>query len=73
MKRAVVFWAIILIAVGVLLLLGALGVIPIGWGLIWPLLLIAVGGWLVWGRSPDRGKSKCRKPASPWGTQHGLT
>jgi hypothetical protein len=48
MKRGVIFWALALIIVGILLLLGTLGVLPIGWGLIWPLLLIAAGAWLVW-------------------------
>jgi hypothetical protein len=48
MKRSLIFWAVALIVIGMLLLLGALGVIPIGWGVIWPLLLIAAGAWLVW-------------------------
>jgi LiaI-LiaF-like transmembrane region len=47
MKRGVIFWAVALIVIGILLLLGALDVIPIGWGLVWPLLLIAAGAWLV--------------------------
>jgi hypothetical protein len=48
MKRSVIFCAVALIVTGVLLLLGTLGLIPVGWGLIWPLLLIAAGAWLVW-------------------------
>jgi hypothetical protein len=67
MKRTVVFWAIILIAVGVILLLGALGVIPIGWGLIWPLLLIAVGGWLVWAALAQPGKIEVQEASIPLG------
>jgi hypothetical protein len=67
MKRTVVFWAIILIAVGVLLLLGALGVIPIGWGLFWPLLLIAAGAWLVWAALSRPGQVEIQEASIPLG------
>jgi hypothetical protein len=67
MKRITVFWAVILIAVGVFLLLGTLGVIPIGWGLIWPLLLIAAGGWLVWAAATRPGKVGVQEAGIPLG------
>ena len=67
MKRTVVFWAIILIAVGVLLLLGALGVIPFGWGLFWPLLLITAGAWLVWAALTRSGVVEIQEASIPLG------
>lgn len=51
------FWAIVLIGLGVVLLLGSL--IPNLWGLLWPLFLVALGLYLLLGRgrvmfgSPD--------------------
>lgn len=44
-----VFWAIFLIVVGSLLLLGNLGIVNVTWGLIWPVAVIAFGVWLIWG------------------------
>lgn len=67
MKRTVVFWSIILIAVGVLLLLGALGVIPFGWSLLWPLLLIAAGAWLVWAALARPDKIEMQEAGIPLG------
>jgi hypothetical protein len=49
MKSGSLFWAVVLILVGVVLLLGNLGVIAVTWGLIWPLVLIAFGVWILWG------------------------
>lgn len=60
MRNNNLFWAIVLILVGVVLLLGNLGVfdrLEINiWDLIWPLLLIALGGWFIFGylRGPQR-------------------
>jgi hypothetical protein len=67
MKRAVVFWGIVLIVVGVLLLLGALGIIPAGSGLIWPLLVIAAGAWLVWAALNRPGKIEVQEASIPLG------
>jgi hypothetical protein len=50
MIRGRIFWGLIVLLVGVLLLLENLGYLP-GiniWGLIWPLFLIALGGWILW-------------------------
>lgn len=51
MRNGSAFWAIVLIGVGVLLLLNNFGffrALPFGmWNLIWPLLLVAVGLWLI--------------------------
>jgi hypothetical protein len=49
MRYNAIFWALILIFVGFVLLLGNLGIISVSWTVIWPLLLIAFGGWLIWG------------------------
>lgn len=37
----------VLIAVGVLMILGRLGVLSISWGMVWPLVLIALGGLIL--------------------------
>jgi hypothetical protein len=67
MRGAVVFWAVALIVVGVLLLLGALGVIPAGSGLIWPLLVIAAGAWLIWAALSKPGKIAIQEASIPLG------
>jgi LiaI-LiaF-like transmembrane region len=67
MKRTVVFWGVILIVVGALLLLGALGVIPAGSDLIWPLLVIAAGAWLIWAALNRPGKIEVQEASIPLG------
>jgi hypothetical protein len=50
MIRGRVFWGLVVLLVGVLLLLDNLGYLP-GvniWGLIWPFFLIAAGAWILW-------------------------
>lgn len=51
MRNSNLFWALLLIVVGIVLLLGNLGAfarLEINvWSLIWPLVLIALGAWLV--------------------------
>jgi hypothetical protein len=50
MRRGALLWGIIIIIVGVLFLLENLGIITINiWGLILPLLAIALGAWILWG------------------------
>jgi hypothetical protein len=50
MRRSSLFWGGILILVGALLLLNNLGILDVNiWSLIWPLFLIALGLWLLWG------------------------
>ncbi len=52
MKRNTVFWGAVLIVVGALLLLDNLDILPFSvWGLLWPLLLIAAGVWVLLGVS----------------------
>ncbi len=40
--------ALILIFLGLVLLLSNLGLFVFNWGMVWPLVLILFGGWLVW-------------------------
>jgi hypothetical protein len=49
MQSGAGFWAVALILVGVVLLLGNLGIVTVGWDAIWPLLLVALGVWILWG------------------------
>jgi len=76
MRRASVFWALVLIAIGLLLLLGNLGVFDLilaqlgltgvsMWGLVGPLLLILIGLWFLWGMlfgRPPRGTEEVTIP-----------
>ncbi|MCP4539303.1 MAG: hypothetical protein GY832_19375 [Chloroflexi bacterium] len=50
MRKSNLFWAVILIIAGTLLLLNNLGILNIDvWGLIWPLFLIVLGAATLWG------------------------
>ena len=50
MRRGTLFWGLIFILAGILLLLDNLGIIAISvWGVIWSVLLIALGFWILWG------------------------
>ncbi len=61
MRSGSMFWGGLLILVGIVLVLsnlGLLGNLDI-WGLIWPLLLILLGAWFIWGtmnRRPAENK-----------------
>lgn len=49
MGRSTLFWGVILILIGALLLLNNLGVLDVNiWSLIWPVFLIALGLWILW-------------------------
>lgn len=49
MKHNSIFWAFVLIIGGALLLLNNLNIIQVGWNVIWPLFLVALGLWFLWG------------------------
>jgi hypothetical protein len=49
MRSSAVFWALVLILVGAILLLGNLGIISVSWNLIWPLVVVALGIWFLSG------------------------
>ncbi len=51
MNRNSIFWGFILVLAGGVLLLSNLGILQADvWGLLWPLFLIALGAWVLWGR-----------------------
>jgi hypothetical protein len=55
MRRSALFLGAIIIFVGVLLLLEALGIITFNvWGLIIPVFVIALGAWILWGTLAHR-------------------
>src|SRR6266542_1869589 len=50
MRRNGLFWGVILVLVGSLLLLNTLGILQINiWNLIWPIFLILAGAWILFG------------------------
>lgn len=59
-----IFFALALILIGALLLLGNLGLVAFDWSMVWPLVLILFGVWLVW---------RAFQPASsPGGASYGF-
>jgi hypothetical protein len=50
MMRGSTFWGLVLVVIGVLFLLNSLGLLAVNvWSLIWPIFLIVLGVWFVWG------------------------
>ncbi len=50
MRRSSMFWGAVLILAGILALLSTLGILTINiWALFWPLFLVALGVWILWG------------------------
>jgi hypothetical protein len=70
MRRSATFWAIVLIAVGSLLLLDNLGLFAgLGvrvWALVGPLLLVALGLWILLGAVAGRPAVEAREVSIPW-------
>jgi hypothetical protein len=65
MRNGVVFWGIVLVGAGVLLLLGNLGMLPFNpWSIIGPSVLILAGIWIVWSWA-FRGKLKVEHVVVP--------
>jgi len=59
MRRNNLFWGIVIIIAGILLLLNQLGLIPGNfWGIFWPLILIALGLWFLFGTTIFRQAAK---------------
>ncbi|HLF24883.1 MAG TPA: DUF5668 domain-containing protein [Anaerolineae bacterium] len=54
-RSGAAFWAVILITVGAIFLLQNLGVLRVGWGVLWPVFLILIGGWLLLSNFIGRG------------------
>ena len=50
MRKSSLFWGVVLVFVGALLLLNSLGIFNVDvWSLIWPVFLIVLGLWSLWG------------------------
>jgi len=66
MVKGRIFWGLVVLLIGVLLLLENLGYLPgiSVWGLIWPLFLIALGGWIIWNYY-SRGSRKAEHISIP--------
>ncbi len=56
MRRDRLLWGIVLTALGIVLLLRQLGILPVAipWAIIGPLLLIGLGAWVLWGAATRR-------------------
>ncbi|OGO69560.1 MAG: hypothetical protein A2Z37_15625 [Chloroflexi bacterium RBG_19FT_COMBO_62_14] len=66
MRSYQLFWSMVLIVVGVLLLLGNLGLLPANvWLVIWPSMLILLGLWILGGRFIRGGAAVSESLAIP--------
>lgn len=66
MRRSGLFWAVVLILVGALLLLGNLGILRFNfWQMLWPALLILLGLWVLIGASGGWGQVKTERISVP--------
>ncbi len=54
MRSGEILAALLLIGLGLVFLLGNLGLLSVNWRLLWPVLIIIFGGWLIW-RAMSRG------------------
>lgn len=50
MRRNDLFWAIVLLLAGAVLLANNFGFISVSWGLLWPAFLILLGAWILFSR-----------------------
>ncbi len=50
MRRSSIFWGLLLIVAGTVFMLDNLGLLGnlSAWGVLWPLVLIAIGAWIIW-------------------------
>lgn len=60
-----VFWALALILVGAIFMLQNMGVLRVGWGVIWPVLLIAFGAFMLLGSFTRRGNTETKSFSVP--------
>jgi hypothetical protein len=66
MRSGSLFWAAVLVLVGILLLFNNLGIITVDvWGLIWPLFLIVLGLWALWAAFFGRRSVETEEAAIP--------
>jgi uncharacterized membrane protein len=58
MRRSTLFWGLVLLIVGILFLLENIGFLQVDvWNLLWPILLITLGVWIIAGRYIKRNQS----------------
>ena len=65
MRSGAAFWAFVLIVLGVIFLLQNLNILRVGWGVIWPVLLIALGGFMLLGSLFGRGSRETHALSIP--------
>jgi hypothetical protein len=69
MSKSNLFWGLILVLLGTLLLLNSVGLLSVNvWSLIGPLALIAFGLWVLWGvfvGGPSAETEEATIPAAP--------
>lgn len=66
MRRSGLFWGVILLLVGLLLLLNNLGIVAVDvWGAIWAVVLIALGVGILWGAVVGFGAAEGEEVAIP--------
>ena len=59
MKSSRLFWGVILVVLGGLLLLKSLGIITFNvWLIFWPVILVMAGVWLLFGPALNKGKTE---------------
>ncbi len=64
--RGSTFWGLVLVAIGVLFLLNSLGLLAVNaWSLIWPIFLIILGVWFLWGAFSRSGRVTQEQAAIP--------
>ena len=68
MRRGSLFWGVIIVLAGVLLLLNQLGLLPINaWAFFWPIVLILLGVWFLLGPVMSRRELKDENLSVPLG------
>ncbi len=55
-NRPALFWGLVFIALGIVFLLNNFGVLPPTFFNLWPLVVVAAGGWMLW-RAVQRQRS----------------
>ncbi len=56
MKRPNIFWGLVFVVIGGLLLLGNFGLFRFNWNILWPSLVILLGAWILWQSQLDGGE-----------------
>lgn len=66
MRKGSTFWGIVFILAGIIFLLNSLGLLAINvWNVIWPLFLVFLGVWVLWGAFFSRGSNASENVSIP--------